>query len=258
MVSMEPTAPAVRPIRTAIVDDEPLARERLRQLLSAESDLQIVGEYRTGSAFLAGLTTARPDLVFIDIEMPALSGFDVVESMRSTTARCPVFVFVTAFDSYAVRAFDIEAADYVLKPFNRVRFTRTLNRIRRQFAAAPAPEPQTPPRNKELTRVAIKNGGRIQFVRLDQVDWIEAAANYVRLHVGRGSHLYRGSMQALEQRLDGSRFVRIHRSTIVNVERIAELHPTFDREQIVLLQDGTRLRMSPGYRDRLQALVDGL
>jgi two-component system, LytTR family, response regulator len=245
--------PEMRPLRTAIVDDEPLARERLRQLLAAEHDVEVAGEYGNGPAFLAELARTRPDLVFLDIEMPMLSGLDVVESMRAVTGSVPAIVFVTAHETYAARAFDVDAADYVLKPFDRVRVTRALHRIRRRVA-----EPKEPLPQRELRRLAVKNRGRIELLRLDQVDWIEAAANYVRLHVGRASHLYRGSMMTLEQRLDRSRFVRIHRSTIVNVDRIAELHPTFEREQIVLLQDGTRLRMSATYRNRLEALVDGL
>jgi two-component system LytT family response regulator len=246
-------------MRAAILDDEPLARERLRDFLKDETDVELVGEYRNGMSFLRELPTSRPDLVFIDVEMPALSGFDVLEQMRSTSAIRPYVVFVTAFESYAVRAFDAEATDYLLKPFDAQRFTRMLNRVRKQIAKSAVPEERNPPASDStMTRVAIKNAGRIQFVRLDQVDWIEAAANYVRLHIGQGSHLFRGSMVTLEQRLDPARFVRIHRSTIVNVDRIAEMHPSFAREHIVVLQDGTRLRLSPTYRERLEALVEGL
>jgi two-component system LytT family response regulator len=246
-------------MRTAILDDEPLARERLRDFLKRETDVELVGEYRNGTAFLRELTTARPDLVFMDVEMPALSGFDVIERMRSTSAIRPYVVFVTAFESYAVRAFDAEATDYLLKPFDAQRFARMLNRVRSQIAKSSTPvESTAAASDPKLTRVAVKNAGRIQFVRLDQVDWIEAAANYVRLHIGQGSHLFRGSMAALEQRLDPARFVRIHRSTIVNVDRITEMHPSFARAHIIVLQNGTRLRLSPNYRDRLEALVEGL
>lgn len=240
-------------MRTAILDDEPLARERLRDFLNLERDVEVVGEYRNGSAFLRDLNTARPELVFLDVEMPSLSGFDVLERMRAETRLRPFVVFVTAFESYAVRAFETEATDYLLKPFDGTRFKRTLARVRKQIDKR---SPQTA--ETRLSRVAVKSGGRIQFVRLDQVDWIEAAANYVRLHVGSGSHLFRGSMVALEERLDPTKFVRIHRSTIVNVDRITELHPTFAREHIVVLQDGTRLRLSPTYRERLEQLVEGL
>jgi two-component system LytT family response regulator len=236
------------PMRTTILDDDPLARLRLREFLAREPDIELVGEYGSGAAFLRELAAVRPELVFIDVEMPALSGFDVLETMRATAAIRPYVVFVTAFESYAVRAFDTEATDYLLKPFDLARFTRMLNRVRRQLGA----------RDPKVTRVAVRSGARIQFVRLDQVDWIEAAANYVRLHIGAVSHLFRGSMVALERRLDPSRFVRIHRSTIVNVDRITELQPSFAREHIVVLRDGTRLRLSPTYRERLGALVDGL
>ena len=243
-------------IRAVIVDDEPFARERLQQLLSTEIDIEVVGEYQSGAAFLAALASDRPDLVFLDIELPLLSGIDVAESVRSAARPRPFVVFVTAFDTYAARAFDAEATDYVLKPFDRARFARTLNRVRRQLSGTRAAES---PKRNHLTRLAVRNGGRIQLVPLDHVDWIEAAANYVRLHVGgRCTHLFRGSMAALEQRLDRSRFVRIHRSTIVNVERIAELQPTFERDQIVLMLDGTRLRMSASYRKSLESIVEGL
>jgi len=240
-------------MRTAILDDEPLAREWLRDLLSAESDIELVGDYRSGTDFLRELPDAKPELAFIDVEMPSLTGFDVIERMQRTAASRPFVVFVTAFETYAVRAFEAEATDYLLKPFDRERFARTLNRVRKQIAAT-----RVPPDDAKVTRIAVKTNDRVQFVRVDQVDWIEAAANYVRLHVGRGSHLFRGSMSALEGRLDPSRFVRIHRSTIVNVDRIVEMHPSFAREHILVLQDGTRLRLSPTYRDRLEALVDGL
>lgn len=234
-------------MRATILDDDPLARERLRELLAREPDMELVGEYGSGAVFLRELTAARPDLVFVDIEMPALSGFDVIEKIRASAAR-PYVVIVTAFESYAVRAFDAEATDYLLKPFDRQRFTRTLNRVRRQLTAG----------DPKMTRVAVRSGARIQLVRLDQVDWIESAANYVRLHIGAATHLFRGSMIALEQRLDPSRFVRIHRSTIVNIDRITELQPSFARDHIVVLRDGTRLRLSSNYRERLNALVDGL
>src|ERR1051325_916690 len=198
-VITRPGATMEGPMRTTILDDDPLARLRLREFLAREPDIELVGEYGSGAAFLRELAAVRPELVFIDVEMPALSGFDVLETMRATAAIRPYVVFVTAFESYAVRAFDTEATDYLLKPFDLARFTRMLNRVRRQLGA----------RDPKVTRVAVRSGARIQFVRLDQVDWIEAAANYVRLHIGAGSYLFRGSMVALEERLDPAQFVRI-------------------------------------------------
>jgi two-component system LytT family response regulator len=240
----------MRTIRTVLVDDEPLALESLRVLLETEADIQLVGEYRNGAAFLAAVPELEPDLLFLDVEMPDLSGFDVLEQLHAGGWQ-PYVVFVTAYDRYAVQAFEEEAFDYVLKPFRADRLSKTLTRIRQELAAAERPV--------HLTRVAVKDSkGRTHLVRIDEVDWVETAGNYVRLHIDAASHLFRTSMSALEPRLDPSRFVRIHRSTIVNIDRIEELQPAFGRDQIVILRNGTRLRLSGRYLKRLQGLVEGM
>lgn len=253
MVSGGQASRAVRSIRTVLVDDEPLALEGLRALLADEKDIDVVAEYHSGTAFLRDAEAIGPDLVFLDVEMPRLSGFDVLEQLHAAGAQ-PHVVFVTGFDRYAVRAFEEEALDYVLKPYRADRMARTLARLRQQMALTA----DSPAAAAFLTRVAVKKNARIHLVKIDDVDWLETAANYVSLHVGSAEYLYRTTMAAIEPRLDPARFVRIHRSTIVNVDRIVELQASFGRELIVLLRDGSRLRLGGAYRDRLRKLIDGL
>jgi two-component system LytT family response regulator len=184
--------------------------------------------------------------------MPGLSGLEVLEQLHAAGAQ-PHVVFVTGFDRYAVRAFEEQALDYVLKPYRADRIGRTLARLRQQLARA-----EGSPAAGFLTRVAVKKNERIHLVRIDDVDWLETADNYVSLHVAGEEYLYRTTMAAMESRLDPARFVRIHRSTIVNVDRIVELQPTFGRDFVVLLRDGARLRLGAPYRDGLRRLVEGL
>jgi two-component system LytT family response regulator len=253
-------------IRTLIVDDEPLARQRLRRLLDADADIAVVGESGDGEQAVADLRALRPDLVFLDVQMPVLDGFGVLQALNDTPL--PVVVFVTAHDRYALKAFEVHALDYLLKPFDKARFAVALERAKtqvRQGSAAALSE-----RFQELLRSAgdrrhvperlmVKSGGRIYFVRIDDIDWIEAAGNYVRLHVGTEAHLLRDSLTALEAKLDPRRFVRIHRSTIVNLERIRELQPAFHGDYVIILQDGTELALSRGCRDKLEeSLGDAL
>ena len=244
-----------RSIRTVLVDDEPLALESLRSLLAHESDIDIVAEYRSGTAFLRDAEAIGADLVFLDVEMPRLSGLDVLEQLHASGAQ-PHVVFVTGFEHYAVRAFEEEALDYVLKPYHAERLAKTLARLRQQLAWTADAEASRG--TTFLSRVAVKKNARIHLVKIDEVDWLETANNYVSLHVGATEYLYRTTMAAIEPRLDPARFVRIHRSTIVNVDRIVELQPTFARELVVLLRDGTRLRLGAPYRERLRRLIEGL
>lgn len=244
-----------RSIRTVLVDDEPLALESLRALLAHEPDIDVVAEFRSGTAFLRDAEAVRADLVFLDVEMPRLSGLDVLEQLHAAGAQ-PHVVFVTGFDHYAVRAFEEEALDYVLKPYHAGRLARTLARLRQQLALTADSAATTA--TTFLSRVAVKKSARIHLVKIDEVDWLETAGNYVSLHVGAAEYLYRTTMAAIEPRLDPARFARIHRSTIVNVDRIVELQPTFARELVVLLRDGTRLRLGAPYRDRLRRLIEGL
>jgi two-component system, LytTR family, response regulator len=250
-------------IRTLICDDEPLARERLRALLVRHSDIQIIGECSNGADAIESIAEQRPDLVLLDVEMPQVDGFGVLEALDPKAL--PAVVFVSAHDQYAVRAFESHALDYILKPFDEARVDRALHRVRSQLAQAQGTRPIDPGLvslleelrdRRRSDRLVVKTGGRVIFLRTEDIDWIEASGNYVRLHVGGEAHLLRESMKNMERRLDPSTFVRIHRSAIVNVDRIRELEPWFHGEYIVILRDGTRLTSSRVFSDRLNALID--
>ena len=248
-------------IRTVVVDDEPMARERIVGLLSQEKDIEVVGEYADGTQAVSAIQQQHPDLVFLDVQMPACDGFGVIQQIGPE--QVPAVVFVTAYDEYALKAFEVHALDYLLKPFGRDRFQQTLQHARaileRRRAGdlgrrllALVNDIKTEPGPTRLDRLVVKSGGRVFFLRTDQIDWIEAAGNYVRLHLGEESHLFRETMNRMEARLDGRRFVRIHRSRIVNTERVKELQPWFNGEHVVILQNGARLTLSRGYREKLQ------
>jgi two-component system, LytTR family, response regulator len=254
------SAPAPTPrTRVLVADDEPLARERLRMLLADEDWVDVVAECQNGVEAIAAIQKLRPDLVFLDVQMPDATGFDVIGTVGA--ARMPFVVFVTAYDQYALKAFDVHALDYLLKPFDRERFQQTLARARQQIERQSHGElerrllelveglrsPQ-----QHLERFVVKSGGRVFFVRAEEIDWIEAAGNYVKLHVGNDAHLFRETMNALETKLDPDVFFRIHRSHIVNIERVKELQPWFNGEYVVFLRSGTRLTLSRGYREKLQ------
>jgi two-component system LytT family response regulator len=253
-------------IRTLIVDDEPLARHRLRALLDGDPDIAIVGESGDGGQAVAAVQELRPDLLFLDVQMPVLDGFEVLEAL--TGEPMPVVIFVTAYDRYAVKAFEVHALDYLLKPFDKDRFAAALQRAKDHVRRAETANLedrlrkllQTAPNRPGVSdRLVVKSGGRVYFVRVDDIDWIEAAGNYVRLHVGKEEHLLRQSLSALESKLDAGRFVRIHRSTIVNVERIRELQPAFHGDYVIILHDDTELALSRSCRDKLEeALGHGL
>ncbi|HTM03989.1 MAG TPA: LytTR family DNA-binding domain-containing protein [Vicinamibacterales bacterium] len=249
-------------IRTLVVDDEPIGRERVLSLLQHEEDVEIVGECSDGAQAIVAIQQQAPDLVFLDVQMPGATGFGVIDAVGPE--RMPNVIFVTAYDEYALKAFEYHALDYLLKPFNRARFQQTLKHARaslerrragdlgrRLLALVNDIKPEAP----RLERLVVKSGGRVFFLRTDDIDWIEAAGNYVRLHLGEESHLFRETMNRMETRLDARRFVRIHRSRIVNTERIKELQPWFNGEYVVILRNGTRLTLSRGYRDRLQDQV---
>ena len=249
----------MKKIRTLIVDDEPLARERLAALLSNEQDVEIVAQCRDGEEAVTAIVDHEPDLVFLDVQMPQMNGFEVIEAVGGE--RMPLVIFVTAYDQHALRAFQVRALDYLLKPFDRERFNEALERARRQVEREETGDlgrrllalvkdlRRDQPRAE---RLVVKSGGRLFFLRADEIDWVEAAGNYVRLHVGTTSHLLRETMYAIEGRLDPEKFFRIHRSRIVNMERIQELQPWLNGEYAVLLRTGTRLTLSRGYREKLQ------
>ena len=253
------TAP---PTRVLIVDDEPLARERIRTLLSEDANFEIAGEAGDGATAAQAIMALNPDLVFLDVQMPGADGFDVIDTVGPD--KMPFVVFVTAYDRYALRAFDVHALDYLLKPFDRERFRQALTRAHQQLERsagngeierrlAAIVNDLRPPKAR-TDRFVVKSGGRIFFVRTDEIDWIDAAGNYVRLHVKGEAYLFRETMTAMEARLDQSRFVRIHRSHIVNAERIKELQPD-NGDYTVVLRSGARLPLSRGYRDKLQERI---
>ena len=245
-------------IRAMIVDDEPLACERIRMLLAAEPDVEILAECRNGTDALRAIAQLAPDLVFLDVQMPELTGFEVLD--RLDPARMPVIVFVTAYDQYALKAFEFSALDYLLKPFDRERFTRALSRARAELDRRKAGVvnqqvlkllTELQHKKKHVERLIVRSGGKVVFLRADEIDWIEAAGNYVRLHAAKDEYLYRETMTKLESHLDPDRFARIHRSTIVNVERIKELQPWFRGDYQIVLKDNQKLTLSRSYRVRL-------
>ena len=265
------TRPAVRPrtaLRVLLVDDEPLALRKLRRLLSTERDIQIVAECGDGTSAAEAIHRHAPDLVFLDIQIPELDGFQVVESL--SIEELPVIIFVTAYDEHALRAFDAHALDYLLKPVGRERFRESLDRARARVSERRAAgvvdarllalyNERTSGRDAglghRLTRIAVKQGGRAFFVRTDEVDWIEAADNYVRLHVGATTHLLRESLRTLETKLDPRVFLRVHRSAIVNVDAIRELQPWFHGDHVIILRSGARLTCSRRYDERLRQML---
>lgn len=260
-------------IRTAIVDDEPLARERVRGLLEAQPDIEIVAECRDGDEAVEAVRRHAPDLLFLDVQIPERNGFEVLEALD--TERAPVVVFVTAYDQYALRAFEMHALDYLLKPFDDDRFDKALKRAKTQVRQEQADDlsrrlmamletyrgggvPENEPEGEGgsyLTRLAIRSSGRVVFLKTEEIDWIGAADYYVELHAGGKAHLLREPMARLEEKLDPKRFLRIHRSAIINVDRVREVRTSSLGERFVLLADGTKLKLSRSRRDKLQLLM---
>jgi two-component system, LytTR family, response regulator len=245
-------------IRVLIVDDEPLARERIRDLLERDPEVIVVGECSDGDEAVAAIRERGPDVVFLDVQMPERGGFEVVEAIGVDSL--PAVVFVTAYDQYALRAFEVCAIDYLLKPFDEDRFARTLARAKAQARGARSDDverrvlalvEEVRTRTRHLDRLMIKSGGHFVFLKTEEIDWIEAEGNYVRLHVGDASHLLRETVAGLDAQLDPAQFLRVHRSTIVNLDRVREIQPLFHGEHRVVLKDGTKLTLSRGYRDRL-------
>jgi two-component system, LytTR family, response regulator len=252
-------------IRTLIVDDEPLARRNLRVLLEKDRQIEIVAECRNGREAVKAIDTLSPDLIFLDIQMPEMDGFDVLA--RVDPQRIQAIIFVTAFDQYALKAFEVHALDYLLKPFDDERFAHALERAKSQIEAREInrlskkllalleerESERAAVQPDYLKRLMIKVSGRVVLLKVGEIDFIEADGNYAKLHVGAKSHLLRERMNDLEDRLDPAKFVRIHRSTIVNLDRIKELHPHFNGDYIVVLDDGRQLRLSRTRREHLEA-----
>lgn len=260
-------------IRVLIVDDEPVAREGIRVLLEDDEDIEIVGECSDGEEAARVIADLEPDLVFLDIQMPEMDGFAVLE--RVGPEEMPVVVFVTAYDQYALKAFDVAAVDYLLKPYDDERFSAALARAKSHVrqeemgalsrrlialleaqskapAGAPSTAEPTGAAPRYLDRVLIKTGGKVLFLKVEEVDWIEAEGDYVKLHVGGEPHLLRDTMKRLERQLDPKRFLRVHRSAIVNLDRVKELHPYFHGDYMIRLQDGTEIKLSRTRRQQLE------
>jgi two-component system, LytTR family, response regulator len=230
-------------IRALIVDDEPLARSNLAVLLRADPEIGVVGECGSGAEALGEIRVAKPDLLFLDVQMPECDGFDVLELLGGDLPAA--IVFVTAYDQYALRAFEAGALDYLLKPFDNARFELALGRAKQRIRRGED-------RPKKRERVAIKSAGQVCFLKVSEIDWIEAADYYACLHVGSKSHLLRRSLAELEEDLDSNMFCRVHRSGIVNLERVRGLKLGEDGEYEVLLENGARVRLSRRYRRQLQ------
>jgi len=255
-------------IRAIIVDDEDLARRGIRALLKRAGDVEIVSECGSGEEAIRAISAAEPELVYLDIQMPGKTGFDVIGALPET--KCPHVIFVTAFDRFAIKAFEIHALDYLLKPVNEARFNDSLARARTAIAGArdgsilqrfwqmtrelSATAGQNP--SPALAdRIPVKSQGRVIIVNVDEIDWVEADGDYVSLHVGAKSWLLRETIAAAEARLALSGFVRIHRSTLVNIYRVRELMPLSKGEFTVVLLDGTELKLSRNHRFALERLL---
>ncbi|MEP6620303.1 MAG: LytTR family DNA-binding domain-containing protein [bacterium] len=258
-------------IRVLIADDEGPARARVRAMLAAHAECEIVGDVGDGAAAVDAMLSASPDLVFLDIRMPELDGFEVIEAMRAG-GHCPAIVFVTAYDAFALKAFEVGALDYLLKPFDQARFDRALasavERIeaRRLAAAHGGDGPHMDDALDQFVRTLrasserpkrflVRRGRQMQFVRAADIDWLESDGNYVRLHVAGRAHLLRETMTAMEATLDGEHFVRVHRSAIVNIDRVAHVEPYLHGEFAIVMRDGAKLTTSAAHSPKLRSLL---
>jgi len=244
-------------IRTLVVDDEPLARRRIQRMLARHPDIEVIGECTGGREAIRVIREQQPTLVFLDVQMPEVDGFAVLDAIGARDM--PLIIFVTAYDQYAVRAFEVHALDYLLKPFDRRRFDIALERAQSRLPSEQSDASERTlalleelrAQQRHLERMVIKAGGRAFFIKTEEIDWIEAEGKYVRLHIGRESHLVREAISQIEAQLDPKRFLRIHRSTIVNLDRVRELQPWFHNDYRVILRDGTELMLSRSCRKRL-------
>ncbi len=250
------------PIRALIADDEALARKFIRRMLKDDHDVEIVGECSNGKEAVAMIRKQNPDVVFLDVQMPEMDGFAVLESIG--IEQLPEVIFATAYEQYAIRAFELHALDYLLKPFDQARFKEAIKHAKERFRSERQNEGRMQIsallesiKNKPqyLDRLMIKAGGRITFLNTDEINWIEADDKYVHIHTGKISPMVRQTLSAMETQLDPRKFRRIHRSAIVNVERIKELQPLFSGEHSILLEDGTKLTLSRNYKDKLFELL---
>ena len=251
-----------RSIRVLIVDDEPLGREIIREMLRGDPEIEIIDECSNGLDALTAIESSAPDLVFLDVQMPEMDGFAVLESIG--IERLPEIIFTTAYEQYAIRAFELHALDYLLKPFDQARFKDAIKYAKERFRSVRQNDGRMQIsallenikiKPQYLERLVIKASGRITFLRTNEINWIEADDKYVHLHTSKAKPMLRQTLSGMETQLDPTKFRRVHRSAIVNVERIAELQPLFSGEYSILLQDGTKLTLSRNYRDKLFELL---
>jgi two-component system, LytTR family, response regulator len=251
-------------LRALIVDDELLSRKKIRAFLQEYPEFQVVGECADGEQAVADIKAHKPDLIFLDVQIPGRNGFEVLDGLEDKCA--PAIIFVTAFDKYAVRAFEVRALDYLLKPFNKARFAEAVNRFHERGARLSGAERKEELKSllreiqresRESERIVVKSGSRTIFLRKGSIEWVEAQGDYVKLHSAKECHLLRETMAALSDRLDPGRFVRIHRSRIVNLDCIREIRPLWGGDYTVLMRDGTELTMSRTYRANLQGALSG-
>lgn len=249
-------------IRTIIVDDVDLARERIKILLD-DAEIEIVGEAANGRQAIKAIRDLKPDLIFLDVQMPQIGGFDVIEVIG--VEKMPAVIFVTAYDEFALRAFEINAVDYLLKPFDEQRLKKAVLRAKREIRREePANEieerlrrllKEVKPEPKYLKRIPVKSSRGTTLVLTEEIDWINAAGHYLEIHAGRETHLIRERLSQIEQKLDPETFVRVHRSIIVNLDRIKSLHPLFNGDHLIILQNGQELNLSRTYHEKLMALL---
>jgi two-component system, LytTR family, response regulator len=262
-------------ITALIVDDEAVARSRLRRLLSKQDDVEILGEASDGPSAVEAILEKNPQVVFLDVEMPQMDGFAVLSALPPE--KLPAVVFVTAYDAHALRAFSVHALDYLLKPFDSERLGKTMERVRDTLSRNGSPSNErlmallkevsartetleqivARPNNRFIDRILVKSANRSVFVKLSDIEYMEAAGNYIRLHVGNERHLVRETMTSLEEKVDPAHFVRIHRSTIVNLDRVKEFQPWFSGDYVVIMQSGARVKLSRGYREALMSRLEG-
>lgn len=274
MSTNRPSSQSPSPVRAVIVDDEPAARRGIRLLLDRDPEITVVGEAGDGIEAVDVIERLRPELAFLDVQMPGLDGFEVLR--RAGASAPPAVVFVTAYDEHALKAFDVNAVDYVLKPYEDVRLLAAVQRAKTGLRSRGADvlaarlenllrfveregggsnEKALSETEEKPDRILLKSSGEIFFLKVDEIDWIEAEGDYMKFHVAGRAHLLRETMARLEARLDAKRFIRIHRSTIVNLDRVRKLTPAFAGEYAVVLVDGTKLRLSRGYHERMQSVM---
>jgi len=275
-MTMTSSPPSNAVVRAVVVDDEPAARRGIRLLLARDSEIEVVGEAADGLDAVELIRRVRPELAFLDVQMPGIDGFEVLR--RAGDAVPAAVIFVTAYDEHALKAFEVNAVDYVLKPYEDVRFMASVRRAKtglrnrdaealasrlarllqfvgKEAPVAPAPVPAVATEERS-DRILLKSSGEIFFLKVDEIDWIEAEGDYMKFHVAGKTHLLRETMARLEVRLNAKRFIRIHRSTIVNIDRVRKLTPAFAGEYAVVLADGTKLRLSRGYHERMQTVMN--